>query len=180
MSDQYIGEIRAFAFNFAPPGWALCNGQLLSVNINQELFSLLQTTYGGDGINSFALPDLRGCVAISFGTSPFGTPRVLGQQLGEESHALTINEMPSHQHLVAAASNGTLGASNVPDPTVILGSGSSSGPRTPAVPIYAGGTPNTPMVPFLAKGGNQPHENRMPFLTMSYCIALSGTYPPRS
>lgn len=180
MSEPFLGEIRAFGFNFPPVGWAQCNGQILPISQNQALFALLGTTFGGNGTNNFALPDLRGRVAISMGTSPSGTPRTLGEFLGEESHTLLSNEMPLHQHAIAAAVNGAANATNLPGVSVIPGSGSSSASGTPAVPIYAGGTPNTPMLPLGATGGNQPHENRMPFGVANYCIALEGIFPSRN
>jgi microcystin-dependent protein len=180
MSNPFLGEIRAFGFNFAPTGWALCDGQILPINQNTALFSLLGTTFGGNGTQTFALPDLRGRIALSSGTSPSGTGYVLGEALGEESHTLTTNEIPAHQHSIAAAANGTANATNVPGATVIPGSGSSSGAGTPAVPIYAGGPPDTPMAPLGADTGGQPHENRMPYLVASYCIALTGIFPSRS
>jgi microcystin-dependent protein len=180
MSEPFLAEIRAFAFAFPPRGWALCNGQTLPINQNQALFALLGTTYGGNGTQTFALPDLRGRVAMSFGQSPFGTARSIGQTLGEEFHSLTIAEMPAHTHSVAAATNGTVNATNAPGGTVVLGSGSSSAAGTPAVPIYAGGTPDTPMTPLGTAGGGAPHENRMPYVTASYCIALVGIFPSRN
>ena len=180
MSEPFIGEIRAFSFAFPPKGWALCDGQILPINQNQALFSLLGTTYGGNGVQTFALPDLRGRVALSLGTSPQGTSRPIGQVLGEEAHVMTANELPVHQHGVAAAANGTANATNVPSTASILGSGSSSGTGTPAVPIYAGGTPDTPMMPLGGGGAAQPHENRMPYLAANYCIALVGIFPSRN
>jgi microcystin-dependent protein len=180
MSEPFLGEIRAFGFNFAPRGWVQCNGQILPINQNQALFSLLGTTFGGNGTQTFALPDLRGRLAISAGTAPSGTTRVLGQVLGEELHTLASTEMPLHQHAIAAAANGTANATNVPSASVIPGSGSSSGSGTPAVPIYAGGTPSTPMLPLGAAGSSQAHENRMPFLVANYCIALQGIFPSRN
>lgn len=180
MSQPFLGEIRAFSFAFPPKGWALCNGQTLAINQNQALFALLGTTYGGNGTQTFALPDLRGRVALSLGTSPQGTPRLMGQALGEEQHAIAVNELPVHQHAVAATANGTVNATNVPSNATILGSGSSSGAGTPAVPIYAGGTPDTPMTPLGGGGAAQPHENRMPYMTASYCIALVGIFPSRN
>jgi microcystin-dependent protein len=180
MSEPFIGEIRAFGFNFAPQGWAMCNGQTLPIDQNQALFSLLGTTYGGNGMTTFMLPDLRGRVAISVGTSPAGTNRVLGEILGEEEHALTLGEMPVHGHAIAAGVNGSADATNVPGPGVIPGSGSSSGPGTPPVSIYAGGAPNAPMASLAATGSGHGHENRMPYLTCNYCIALQGIYPSRN
>jgi microcystin-dependent protein len=180
MSSPFLGEVRAFGFNFAPRGWQQCNGQILPINQFSALFALLGTTFGGNGTTNFALPDLRGRVALSAGRSPSGSSRVLGEVLGEESHSLTGTEMPLHQHAIAAAANGTANATNVPGSLVIPGSGSSSASGTPAVPIYAGGTPGTPMLALGAAGGAQAHENRMPFLVANYCIAMEGIFPSRN
>jgi|WetSurMetagenome_2_1015567.scaffolds.fasta_scaffold103892_3 microcystin-dependent protein len=181
MSDPYLGEIRAFGFGFNPTGWAQCNGQLLAINQNQALFALLGTTYGGNGITNFQLPDLRGRVALSTGSSPGGSNRVLGQTLGEEGHTLGVNEIPGHSHAVGAAGNNVgVNGTNVPSSTVVPGTGYSSGTGNPAVPIYANGAPNTPMAPLGPTGNSQAHENRMPYLTANYCIALQGIFPSRN
>jgi microcystin-dependent protein len=180
MSAPFLGEVRAFGFNFAPKGWQQCNGQLLPINQNQALFALVGTTFGGNGTTTFALPDLRGRVALSAGQSPSGSSRVLGEVLGEEIHTLASTEMPLHQHAIAGAANGAANATNVPGSSVIPGSGSSSASGTPAVPIYAGGTPNTPMLALGLAGSGQAHENRMPFLVANYCIALQGIFPSRN
>src|ERR1051326_8092144 len=127
MADTFIGEIRAFSFSFAPNGWAQCNGQLLPIQQNTALFSLLGTTYGGNGVQNFALPDLRGRIALS--TSP-QSPQ--GQVQGTEAVALTVAQVPAHTHVVNAANNGTANATNVPGPTVILGSGSTTQTNNPA------------------------------------------------
>lgn len=173
--EPFLGEIRAFSFPFAPTGWALCNGQTMSITQNQALFSLLGTTYGGDGRSTFMLPNLQGRVGIGQSSS---IP--LGQAFGEEAHTLTQAETPAHAHPLAAQINGAAGATNIPGGGVILGSASASEPGNPPVPIYAAGTPATPMLPLGSAGGGQPHENRMPFLVMSYCIALQGIFPSRN
>ncbi len=173
MATPYLSEIRAFAFQFAPMGWAQCNGQLLPINQNPALFSLLGTTYGGDGINTFALPDLRGRVAISQGNG-----YTQGQTAGTETVSLTTNQLPNHSHPINTAANGTANATNIPGPTVVLGSGSTTEAGNPAVSIYGTGTAIA-LAPLGTAGSNQPHENRMPSLVMNYCIALQGIFPSR-
>jgi microcystin-dependent protein len=180
MAEPFLGEIRAFSFNFAPTGWALCNGQLLAINQNQALFALLGTTFGGNGTTTFALPNLQGRVALGMGTSSVGTSFVIGESLGEVSHTLVETEMPAHNHGIAANVNGTSNATNIPSSAVVLGSGSSSGAGTPAVPIYSSTAPSTAMLPLGNAGSDQPHENRMPFEVLSYCIALQGIFPSRN
>jgi microcystin-dependent protein len=176
MTSPFLGEIRAFSFDFAPSGWQLCNGQLLPIQQYQALFALLGTTYGGNGTNNFALPDLRGRIAMSMASS---TPP--GQQQGTESVTLTSQQLPVHSHVVNAAANGTTNVSNQVGPTVILGSGASNQTGNPvATPSYSSAAPNVAMAPLGANGGNQPYENRMPYLVMSYCIAMVGVFPSRN
>lgn len=173
MADPFLGEVRTFGFNFAPTGWALCNGQLLQINQNQALFSLLGTQYGGDGIRTFALPDLRGRVPLHMGNN-----FTQGQQLGQETHQLTSGEMPQHTHVVGAVASP--GTTNVPGNTMHLAGGISTSPGTPAVNIYAGPSPTVAMAPLTNQGGSQAHENRMPFLVLNYCMALIGIFPSRN
>jgi microcystin-dependent protein len=180
MSDPFLGEIRAFSFNFAPKGWTMCNGQLLPINQFSALFALLGTQFGGNGQTTFALPNLQGRLALGIGTSSFGTPFVIGEVLGEVSHTLGVTEIPTHNHGIAANANGASNATNIPSSAVVLGSGSSSGAGTPAVPIYGSSAPNTAMLPLGNDGGGEPHENRMPFTVLSYCIALQGIFPSRN
>ena len=153
----------------------------MPINQNQALFALLGTTFGGDGTTTFALPDLRGRIANAFGQGPGLAPYTLGQTGGQESHTLTLNEMPAggHSHAVAAMNNGTTGGTNVPSPAVTLGSGYSSQKGSPAVNIYSSAAPTIAMGS-LAPVGGQPHENRMPFLALNYCIALQGIFPSRN
>jgi microcystin-dependent protein len=165
MSDPFIAEIRMMSFNFPPKGWALCNGQFLAINQNQALFSLLGTTYGGNGTTTFALPDLQGRTPIHVGQG-----HVLGERAGEQAHTLTQVELPSHVHLAQAsptdgsqviATNNYLGAVNqlygAPTNLATLASGE------------IGGT-----------GGSQAHLNMQPYLTVSFCIALVGIFPSRN
>jgi microcystin-dependent protein len=174
MANPFLGEIRAFSFGFAPSGWALCNGQTLPINQNQALFALLGVTYGGNGTQTFMLPNLQGRVAIGVSGS-----LVQGQTAGEETVTLTSAQLPAHGHLVNAAANGSSNATNIPGPTVIPGSGSSTESGNPAVSIYTNGAANLALAPLAATGSGQPHENRMPSLVMNYCIALSGIFPSR-
>jgi microcystin-dependent protein len=173
MSDYYLGEIRAFSFGFAPRGWAFCNGQTLPINQNQALFALLGTQYGGNGTTNFQLPNLQGTLPMGVGT--VATP--LGQRFGEEFHTLGIAEVPAHTHTVNAFTvppNPT----NVPDSTVMLATATTDQSGNPSVLAYGAGT-DTPMAPLDPIGG-QPHENRMPFLVMNYCIAMQGIFPSRN
>ncbi len=179
MSDQFLGEIRAMSFNFPPQGWAFCNGQTLPINQNQALFALLGTTYGGNGTTNFQLPNLQGRLAIGFGQGPGLANRVLGESDGEASHALTIVEIPAHTHSINAYT--APGApTNVPGSSVILASASTDQSGNPGVQVYGSGAPTTPTVPLGHAGGSQPHENRMPYLVMNYCIAMVGIFPSRN
>ena len=171
MSEQYIGEIRAVGFNFAPTGWALCNGQTLPINQNQALFSILGTTYGGDGVTTFNLPDLRGRTPVHFGTGGSGNQVSLGQVGGAESVILNGNQSP-HTHLVAAQSAG--GNSNTP---------SGNLPGASASPVQAyGSTPGPQMNGSIVglAGGSQPHSNIQPVLVVNYIIAITGIFPSRN
>ena len=165
MSDPFIGEIKIFAFGYAPRGWALCNGQLLPINQNQALFSLLGTTYGGDGRVNFALPDLRGRVPFHMGGS-----LVLGQRAGETAHTLNLSELPAHTHIPAGSSANP----NATGPSGNLWAGLSGGGYSL--------TPNTSMNPasIANSGGSQPHENMSPYQVLNFCIALVGIFPSRT
>jgi len=164
MSTPYLAEIRIFSFNFAPKGWALCNGQILPINQNQALFALLGTTYGGNGQTTFALPNLQGRVPIHMGGG-----FVLGQIGGENAHTLILSELPAHNHV-------SVGSSAAPD------QGNPTGNLWAAGNAAYNTTPNTTMNPasITAIGGNQPHENRSPFLTLNFCIALQGIFPSQN
>lgn len=168
MAEPFLAEIRIMSFSFPPKGWALCNGQLLPINQNQALFSLLGTTYGGDGRTTFALPNLQARVPIHMGDG-----HALGETGGEQSHTLSIAETPSHSHQVAASSNAT-GGSASPNAN-FLGGGNNvyaapnAGPLTQLRPDAI-----TPV------GGSQAHMNMQPFLTLSFCIALQGIFPSQT
>ena len=165
MSEPFLAEIRMIGFNFAPRGWAFCNGQILPINQNQALFSLLGTTYGGDGRTSFALPDLRGRTPIHESTS-----HPLGQQDGTETHTLTVQEMPNHTHTVQASSQ----VPNAESAVNNVWAKSAVNPHTT-------GTTNTTLFNTLQTTGvGQAHDNMQPFLTLNFCIALQGLFPSRS
>ena len=169
MSEAYIGEIRMFAFNFAPRGWAMCNGQLLSIQQNTALFSILGTTYGGNGVNNFALPNLQSRVPVNFGQSTLGSFYSLGQIGGEENHQLLQGEMPLHNHIAVASTA-------APDKPAAAGNFWAGNPAS-----YAP-TANTTMQPgaIPLNGGNLPHPNIAPYLVVNFCIALVGLFPSRN
>lgn len=172
MSEPFLAEIKMVGFNFAPRGWALCDGQILPINQNQSLYSLLGTTYGGDGRTSFALPDLRGRVPIHVGNNDLGPSHSLGQKSGEETHTVTTNEMPNHRHtLQASTSHG-----DRPD-----GSGNLFAATTGS-DIYVDAAPEAEMQSgtIANAGGGQAHENMQPYLVVNFCIALRGLFPSRS
>lgn len=181
--DVFLGEIRLMAFAFPPKGWALCDGQLLPINQNAALFSLLGTRYGGNGQTTFGLPDLRGRVASSMGAGPGLSNYVVGQTAGSETVTLTLANLPAHTHQVyattAPASAGTAGSQPSSNATLAVASLTANGATVP-VNRYAA-TPNTTMASTVleATGGSQPHSNVQPFLVMSYCIATTGIFPSR-
>jgi microcystin-dependent protein len=166
MSTPFLGEIKIFAFPFAPKSWALCNGQLLSIQQNTALFSILGTTYGGNGVQTFALPDFRGRTPIHFGGS-----FTIGERGGEENHTLITSEMPAHNHNAnITASSGTV------DPTGAMY-------LNPAVYALYGPSANLNSFPsdtVTMTGGGQPHTNLQPLLVLNFCIALAGIFPSRN
>ena len=171
MADPFVGEIRMFGGNFAPQGWALCNGQLLQISQNTALFSLLGTTYGGDGRATFALPDLQGRLPVHFGQGPGLSNHELGEATGEETVILTVNEMPAHRHSISSAAAATR---DTPAGNVFGSPGAGT-------PIY-GGAANAALSPVANSvvGGGQAHPNLMPFLCTTFIIALQGIFPARS
>ena len=165
MAEPFLSEIRIMSFVFAPRGWALCNGQLLPINQNQGLFSLLGTTFGGDGRVNFALPDLRGRTPIHVGSG-----HTLGERGGEPAHTLSIAEIPEHVHVLSATTN--TATTNTPGSGVMLAQSTASqlyGPANALVAMNPGAVGNV--------GGSQAHLNMQPFLTLSFCIALQGIFP---
>jgi microcystin-dependent protein len=170
MSTPFLTEIRICSFNFAPKGWALCNGQTLPINQNQAIFALLGTTYGGNGQTTFALPNMQGSVAIANGSG-----FTLGQRGGEENHTLTVSEMPAHTHIVSATTTNADKTSPVnthPAATSPNQIYSAGGAGMQAVAM------NPAMV--LGFGSSQPHQNMMPFLVLNFIIALEGIFPARN
>ncbi|MGA7614704.1 MAG: phage tail protein [Thermoanaerobaculia bacterium] len=175
MADPFVAEIRIFPFNFAPKGWAWCSGQLLPISQNTALFSLLGTTYGGDGKSTFALPDLQGRAPMHPGQGPGLSLHDLGEEGGSQTVSLLESEIPSHSHTMQ-------GSSDTADQNLPSG-------NMAAIPLGRGNNlytaTNTPRVAMndnaiSPAGGNQPHNNMQPFLTLYFCIALQGVFPPRS
>ena len=168
MADPFVAEIRIFPFNFAPKGWAFCDGQLLPISQNTALFSLLGTTYGGNGKSNFALPDLQGSAPLHPGQGQGLSLYDLGQQGGSETVTLIETEMPAHSHTLRGVED-------------------DGGFLTPAGNLLAAGTqmyaaaPNTNLAfqALAISGGSLPHNNMMPYLTLSFCIAMQGVFPPR-
>ncbi len=175
MANNYLGEIRMAGFNFAPVGWAFCNGQLMSIQQNTALFSLLGTTFGGDGIQNFALPNLQSRVPIHFGTGPGLSSYVLGQAAGNESVTLNQQQMPQHNHLVNAIASGGNQAGPSGNLPAIESTGTSLDySNSPP----AGTTMNAQMIGIA--GSSQPHTNIQPYLTVNFIIALTGIFPSRN
>ncbi len=173
--EPFLGEIGIFAFGFAPKGWAQCNGQLLPINQNQPLFSILGTTYGGDGRVNFGLPDLRGRVPVHMGAG-----RILGEQRGEQGHSLSIGEMPAHQHAGETQRVPTLlgGTADTASPVGALPGNNSSYPtrfaadKDEMMELVIPAADNNTMI-----GGSQAHLNMQPFIVLNFCIALQGVFP---
>ncbi|WP_210492449.1 tail fiber protein [Patulibacter sp. SYSU D01012] len=174
MADPFVAEIRVFPFNFAPKGWAVCAGQLLPISQNTALFSLLGTTYGGNGKSTFALPNLQGQAAMHAGQGPGLSLRDLGEQAGEQAVTLLESEIPVHTHTVRASDDDAELQSPTPDRVLARGA-----PGTPYAPAAA--TPLVTMAPqaLAISGGSLPHNNLSPYLTLNFCIALQGVFPPR-
>jgi microcystin-dependent protein len=170
MSDPYIGEIRMFGGNFAPLGWAFCDGQILPIAANDALFNLIGTTYGGDGVTTFALPDLRGRAPIHMGTGPGLSGRVIGESFGVESVTLTTNTLPQHSHSFAG-STATASATSPQNQVV-------AAPST--IDLYRPATvPSAALNPaaLASAGGSQPHDNMQPYQCVNFIIALEGIFP---
>ncbi|MEM8994736.1 MAG: tail fiber protein [Acidobacteriota bacterium] len=172
MSEPFVGEVRMFAGNFAPRGWAFCDGQLLAVSQNDALFSLLGTVYGGDGRTTFGLPDLRGRIPIHPGSGPGLSPRRLGAKAGSENETLTVNQLPSHTHDWRTSTSAATERS--PNNGVYAQAAASDFYRT-----NPGSSTNMSSAAVSAIGGSRPHSNLMPFLCINFIIALFGIYPSR-
>ncbi len=174
MADPFVAEIRIFPFNFAPRGWAWCNGQLLPLSQNTALFSLLGTTYGGDGKSNFALPNLQGSAPMFFSQGPGLSDHFEGETGGSPTVTLLQSEIPAHSHTMSANDFG--GDNTVPGPAISLAASTGGDAYAPV------NSPQTPAAPqsLAPAGGDQPHNNLMPYLTLYFNIALQGVFPPRS
>lgn len=172
MSDPFVAEIRVLPFNFAPTGWAACDGQLIPIAQNTALFSLLGTTYGGNGKTTFALPQLQERFAMGAGTGPGLSPRDLGQTVGQAAVALQASEMPMHGHALMAGGS----------PSATSPAGNVMAPAANGANVYRAPGAASPMAgsAISAAGAGQPHENRQPYLALMFCIALQGIFPSRS
>jgi microcystin-dependent protein len=173
MSSPFVAEIRMWACNFAPTGWAFCNGQLLPISQNTALFSLLGTFYGGDGKSTFALPNFQGNVALNQGQSNTGTQYFLGQQSGAENITLLTSEIPLHNHNVLAVTDPAVLQIPTPTRAIARSANANAYKNTSANMVQMAPQALTPT------GGSLPHNNMMPFLTLTFCIALQGVFPPR-
>ena len=172
MADPFVAEIRIYPFNFAPKGWAFCDGQLLPLSQNTALFSLLGTTYGGNGKSNFALPDLQGRAAMQPGQGPGLSLHDLGETGGSQTVTLLESEIPSHSHALTASQADGLES----------GPGGQRTATGIGIGMYAPAAAPVALSPNAAApaGGDQPHNNMMPYLTFNFCIALQGVFPPRT
>jgi microcystin-dependent protein len=180
MADPFVAEIRIFGFNFAPTGWAMCNGQILPISQNTALFSLLGTFYGGDGKSNFALPNLQGSAAMHTGQGPGLSQRFLGEMSGSQAVTLVAADMPAHTHSFNAVNSNA--AVQNPQGAALAKGRYASGTQNGAVAFYQTAAPNVTMAPnsVAVAGGSLPHNNLQPYLTLNFCIALQGVYPPRN
>lgn len=175
MGTQFIGEVRMMGFNFPPKGWAMCNGQTMAINTNAALFSILGTTYGGNGINNFALPNLQSRTPIHWGQAPGGSSYVIGETGGVEGVTLNNSTFPQHNHLMNATNTPGVSAKPAPSPKNI-------GQAVSGTMAYSTTITNlTTLIPasLTQTGGSQPHSNIQPYLTVNFCIALTGIFPSR-
>jgi microcystin-dependent protein len=175
MSNPFIGEIRMFGGNFAPDGWAFCNGQMLAISENEALFALIGTIYGGNGQTTFGLPDLRGRIPIHSGQGPGLSYQVIGQQLGSETTVLTVNQIPPHAHNIMASPSvgNSTGISNSAIAAGTIGRVYTNDTTPANLGNMNAGT-------IVNAGGSQPHDNMMPYLCINFIIALWGIFPPRN
>jgi microcystin-dependent protein len=173
MADPFVAEVRVFPFNFAPKGWAWCDGQLMPISQNTALFSLVGTFYGGDGKSTFALPDLQGRAAMHAGDGPGLSSHTLGEDGGSETVTLTDTEIPSHGHAI----NSNLGSADLQSPSPLNSMAEADGFAYKQAPFG----PTVTMAPetLTPAGGDLPHNNLQPYLTFYFCIALQGVFPPR-
>lgn len=173
MADPFIGEIKMFAGNFPPRGYMLCDGQLISIAQNTALFALLGTTYGGNGVSNFALPDLRGRVPLHQGQGPGLSPRTMGETVGSETVTLSAAQLPLHSHAQVASTN---------DASAAYGPSAAPGKALAAAAFYGSGSPQVNLAASAvdAAGGNQPHDNMAPYGTLNFIIAVQGIFPSRN
>jgi microcystin-dependent protein len=174
--DPYVGQVAAFGFDFAPRGWAQCNGQLMQISQNTALFSLLGTQFGGDGRTTFALPDLRGRVAVHQGSSTSGSTYMMGEMDGIETVTLTENQMPQHSHVASFRANAEDANSGEANGKTL---GLAAANIYNSNPPENGETLSANSITLAAAGSNQPHSNMQPYLAINYCISLQGIFPPR-
>lgn len=175
--DPYIGDIRLFAGSFAPRGWMLCAGQLLSISEQSTLFAIIGTTYGGDGVTTFQLPDLRGRLPVGQGNGPGLTPRVIGEQFGVESVTLLTPQIPSHSHSLSAS---TASPSTSPNPTGNVFAHSNTDNIYAPLPSSGADPQVMNVLSVQATGGTQPHNNIMPTTAINYIICIEGIFPSRN
>jgi microcystin-dependent protein len=175
--DPFVAEIRIFPFNFAPKGWAFCDGQILPISQNTALFSLLGTTYGGDGKSTFALPDLQGRSPMQPGQGPGLSLHDLGEMSGEEAVTLLVSEIPAHVHSVGRALNAN---GNQISPVNSVWAQASAGRGAAALYLDGAPTGTVNINSLNVTGGSLPHNNMQPYLTLNFCIALQGVFPPRT
>jgi microcystin-dependent protein len=174
MSNPFVAEIRIFPFNFAPKGWAFCDGQIMSISQNTALFSLLGTTYGGDGKSTFALPNMQGNAPMHPGQGPGLSLHDLGETGGSQTVTLLESEIPAHSHAMVAAPNVALVKLPGPSVSMARSKNGTAYQNTPGNFVAMNANAIAP------SGGDQPHNNMQPYLTLNFCIALQGVYPPRT
>jgi microcystin-dependent protein len=180
MSQPYTGEIRCFGFTFAPASWAFCNGQLMDISQNEALYTIIGTTYGGDGVNTFGLPNLQGRIPMHWGNGPGGFNTVIGQVQGQTTVTLTTNQMPAHAHVITADQVGSGGVpekSATPNPNAFLGPSNPDGAFATAPGSIAANFASNAIG---SAGGSQPHDNMQPYLAVNFCICLFGIYPSQN
>jgi microcystin-dependent protein len=177
MADPYVGEVRCFGFNFAPYQWALCNGQLMAITQNQALFAILGTTYGGNGVSTFALPNLQGQIPMHWGNGPGGFNTVIGEVQGQPTVTLLTSQIPLHTHTVSSATV-TVAAERSATPSSTSFLSESKGAFVYQNPPVTTNAPFSPKA-ISPNGNSQPHDNMQPYLVLNFCISLYGVFPSR-